>query len=104
MYSIHNSETGKPLPIALTSCVFQNKCVPGAVSFIPRDWKHDPARGRFYVTSSTGCETEYHWFDVILVGYDNDKTIACKLAEYEKVDYLRSEIYNLQAELARRTR
>jgi len=104
MYSIHNSETGKPLAIALTSCVFVNNCHPGAVSFVPRAWTHDPARGRFYVSSGQNVETEYNWFDVVIVGYDDDKTIACKLAEYEKVNYLRSEIYNLQAELARRTR
>lgn len=84
MYSIYNTETGKPLPIALTSCVFTNGCAPGAVSFVPRDWKHDPARGRFHVSSGQNVETEYNWFDVIIVGYDDDRTIACKLAEYKE--------------------
>jgi len=83
-YSIRDSETGLSVPVVLTSYYAQDDTAP---SWVPEYWHCDPSApsSRRYTVKHTCGEIIYPWYELIIVGYDDARTIASKVDYWQRV-------------------
>jgi hypothetical protein len=107
MYAIFDSESGLPLPIVLTHVALDNEVEPHeavvlrSLSFVPTSWSCDPcATGgeRYLVTTGNDVLTRYGWWQVIILGYDDERAIRAKLDHCRKVQEAQTRLWAAQQE------
>ena len=105
MYSIRDTETGQALPICFTNLYIANGGMRPGI-WIPESWSCDPcapASERYEVQHPSGM-MKHGWWEVILVGYDDDQMIKAKAAQYEAIEKARAAVYEAERTLRELTR
>lgn len=105
MYSIRDTETGKPLPICLTNVYIANEMSTRG-SWVPESWSCDPcapASERYEVQHPAGM-VKHGWWEVIILDYDDEHIIEAKVQHYQAVEAAQAALKEAERVLRNLTR